>query len=253
MSLIVAKFGGTSVADVERIERAADKIRREVELGNKVVVVVSAMSGVTNTLVGYCDEISKLQDLREYDTVVSAGEQITAGLMSMALQKRGVSARRWMGWQIPFITNEMHGKARITDIDTTEINKRLAENEVAVIPGFQGVTPRNRISTLGRGGSDTSAVAMAAALEADRCDIYTDVDGVYTTDPRIVPQARKIDKISFEEMMELASLGAKVLQTRSVEIAMKKGVALQVLQQGQDDGRCGGEGQGGQAGHLVNA
>ncbi|MAI61612.1 MAG: aspartate kinase [Micavibrio sp. TMED27] len=234
MSLIVAKFGGTSVADVERIERAADKIRREVELGNKVVVVVSAMSGVTNTLVGYCDEISKLQDLREYDTVVSAGEQITAGLMSMALQKRGVSARSWMGWQIPFITNEMHGKARITDIDTTEINKRLAENEVAVIPGFQGVTPRNRISTLGRGGSDTSAVAMAAALEADRCDIYTDVDGVYTTDPRIVPQARKIDKISFEEMMELASLGAKVLQTRSVEIAMKKGVALQVLSSFED-------------------
>ena len=234
MSLIVAKFGGTSVADVERIERAADKIRREVELGNKVVVVVSAMSGVTNTLVGYCDEISKLQDLREYDTVVSAGEQITAGLMAMALQKRGVSARSWMGWQIPFITNEMHGKARITDIDTTEINKRLAENEVAVIPGFQGVTPRNRISTLGRGGSDTSAVAMAAALEADRCDIYTDVDGVYTTDPRIVPQARKIDKISFEEMMELASLGAKVLQTRSVEIAMKKGVALQVLSSFED-------------------
>lgn len=234
MSLIVAKFGGTSVADVERIERAAEKIKREVEAGNQVVVVVSAMSGVTNQLVGYCDAISKLQDLREYDTVVSSGEQITAGLMALALQKRGVSARSWLGWQIPFRTNDMHGKARITDIDATEIKKRLAENEVAVIPGFQGVTARNRISTLGRGGSDTSAVAMAVALNADRCDIYTDVDGVYTTDPRIVPAARKIKKISFEEMLELASLGAKVLQTRSVEIAMKKGVALQVLSSFED-------------------
>ncbi|MAF98548.1 MAG: aspartate kinase [Micavibrio sp.] len=234
MSLIVAKFGGTSVADVERIERAAEKIKREVEAGNQVVVVVSAMSGVTNQLVGYCDSISKLQDLREYDTVVSSGEQITAGLMALALQKRGVSARSWLGWQIPFRTNDMHGKARITDIDATEIQKRLAENEVAVIPGFQGVTARNRISTLGRGGSDTSAVAMAVALNADRCDIYTDVDGVYTTDPRIVPAARKIKKISFEEMLELASLGAKVLQTRSVEIAMKKGVALQVLSSFED-------------------
>ena len=234
MSLIVAKFGGTSVADVERIERAAEKIKREVEAGHQVVVVVSAMSGVTNQLVGYCDSISKLQDLREYDTVVSSGEQITAGLMALALQKRGVSARSWLGWQIPFRTNDMHGKARITDIDATEIQKRLAENEVAVIPGFQGVTARNRISTLGRGGSDTSAVAMAVALNADRCDIYTDVDGVYTTDPRIVPAARKIKKISFEEMLELASLGAKVLQTRSVEIAMKKGVALQVLSSFED-------------------
>jgi aspartate kinase len=196
--------------------------------------VVSAMSGVTNQLVGYCDSISKLQDLREYDTVVSSGEQVTAGLMAMALQKRGVSARSWMGWQIPFHTNDMHGKARITDIDPTEIKKRLAEGEVAVIPGFQGVTERNRISTLGRGGSDTSAVAMAVALDADRCDIYTDVDGVYTTDPRIVPAARKIKKISFEEMIELASLGAKVLQTRSVEMAMKKGVSLQVLSSFED-------------------
>jgi aspartate kinase len=234
MSLIVAKFGGTSVADVERIERAAEKIQRETEAGNQVVVVVSAMSGVTNQLVGYCDSISKLQDLREYDTVVSSGEQVTAGLMAMALQKRGVSARSWMGWQIPFHTNDMHGKARITDIDPTEIKKRLAEGEVAVIPGFQGVTERNRISTLGRGGSDTSAVAMAVALDADRCDIYTDVDGVYTTDPRIVPAARKIKKISFEEMIELASLGAKVLQTRSVEMAMKKGVSLQVLSSFED-------------------
>ncbi len=234
MSLIVAKFGGTSVADIARIECAAGKVQREVEVGNKVVVVVSAMSGVTNQLVGYCGEISKLQDLREYDTVVSSGEQVTAGLMAMALQKRGVSARSWMGWQIPFQTNEMHGKARITNIDATEIMKRLNEGEVAVIPGFQGITEKGRISTLGRGGSDTSAVAMAAALDADRCDIYTDVDGVYTTDPRIVPQARKVKKISFEEMIELASLGAKVLQTRSVGIAMKKGVALQVLSSFED-------------------
>ncbi|MBX2834512.1 MAG: aspartate kinase [Micavibrio sp.] len=234
MAIIVAKFGGTSVADVERIENAADKIKREVERGNKVAVVVSAMSGVTNRLVGYCDAISKLQDLREYDTVVAAGEQITAGLMALALQKRGIGARSWMGWQIPFKTTEMHGKARITDIDPTEILKRMEEDEVAVIPGFQGVTERNRISTLGRGGSDTSAVAMAAALNADRCDIYTDVDGVYTTDPRIVPKARKIKKISFEEMMELASLGAKVLQTRSVEIAAKKKVAMQVLSSFED-------------------
>lgn len=234
MALIVAKFGGTSVADVERIERAAEKIVREVEAGHQVAVVVSAMSGVTNTLVGYCGEISKLHDLREYDTVVSSGEQVTAGLMAMALQKRGISARSWLGWQIPFRTNEMHGKARILGIDTEELHKRLSAGEVAVVPGFQGITASNRISTLGRGGSDTSAVALAAELGADRCDIYTDVDGVYTTDPRIVPQARKLKKISFEEMMELASLGAKVLQTRSVEIAMKRGVALQVLSSFED-------------------
>ncbi|MBL4804255.1 MAG: aspartate kinase [Alphaproteobacteria bacterium] len=234
MALIVAKFGGTSVADVERIERAAEKIVREVEAGNQVAVVVSAMSGVTNTLVGYCGEISKLHDLREYDVVVSSGEQITSGLMAMALQKRGIAARSWLGWQIPFKTNDMHGKARITDIQTEELKKRLGSGEVAVVPGFQGITEANRISTLGRGGSDTSAVALAAALEADRCDIYTDVDGVYTTDPRIVPQARKIKKISFEEMIELASLGSKVLQTRSVEIAMKQGVKLQVLSSFED-------------------
>lgn len=234
MALIVAKFGGTSVADVERIERAADKIAREVEAGNQAVVVVSAMSGVTNQLVGHCDSISKLYDLREYDVVVSSGEQITAGLMAMALQKRGIAARSWLGWQIPFKTNDMHGKARITDIQTDEIKKRLSNNEVAVIPGFQGVTDANRISTLGRGGSDTSAVAMAAALNADRCDIYTDVDGIYTTDPRIVSNARKLKKVSFEEMIELASLGSKVLQTRSVEIAMKQGVALQVLSSFED-------------------
>ncbi len=229
MALIVAKFGGTSVADVERIEIAAEKIAREVALGHKVAVVVSAMSGVTNQLVQYCQDMGKVYDLREYDTVVSSGEQITAGLMAMALQKHGVNARSWLGWQVPIKTNEIHGKARIIDIDTAELQARLNEGEVAVVPGFQGITERNRISTLGRGGSDTSAVALAAALEADRCDIYTDVDGVYTTDPRIVPNAKKIQKISYEEMLELASLGAKVLQTRSVEIATKRDVALQVL------------------------
>lgn len=234
MALIVAKFGGTSVADVERIERAADKIAREVEAGHQVAVVVSAMSGVTNQLIGHCDEVSKLYDLREYDVVVSSGEQITSGLMAMALQKRGIPARSWLGWQIPFKTNDMHGKARITDIQTDELKKRLKAGEVAVVPGFQGITNANRISTLGRGGSDTSAVALAAALKADRCDIYTDVDGVYTTDPRIVPGAKKLKKVSFEEMIELASLGSKVLQTRSVEIAMKQGVPLQVLSSFED-------------------
>ena len=234
MSLIVAKFGGTSVADVERIERAADKIAREVEAGHQVAVVVSAMSGVTNQLIGHCDEVSQLYDLREYDVVVSSGEQITSGLMAMALQKRGIPARSWLGWQIPFKTNDMHGKARITDIQTEELKKRLKDGEVAVVPGFQGITNANRISTLGRGGSDTSAVALAAALKADRCDIYTDVDGVYTTDPRIVPGAKKLKKVSFEEMIELASLGSKVLQTRSVEIAMKQGVPLQVLSSFED-------------------
>ena len=234
MSLIVAKFGGTSVADIERIEKAADKIVREVEAGHQVAVVVSAMSGVTNQLVGYCSEMNKIHDLREYDVVVSSGEQVTAGLMAMALQKRGVPARSWLGWQIPFKTNDVHGKARIEEIQTEEIHKRLADGEVAVVPGFQGVTDHNRVSTLGRGGSDTSAVALAAALEADRCDIYTDVDGVYTTDPRIVPGARQIKKVSYEEMLELASLGAKVLQTRSVEIAAKQSVSLQVLSSFED-------------------
>ena len=234
MALIVAKFGGTSVADVERIERAADKIAREVQAGNQVAVVVSAMSGVTNQLVGYCADVSQVHDLREYDVVVSSGEQVTAGLMAMALQKRDILARSWMGWQIPFKTSDTHGKARIVDIETDKLHERLSRGEVVVVPGFQGVTDHQRISTLGRGGSDTSAVALAAALGADRCDIYTDVDGVYTTDPRIVPAARKLDKVSFEEMIELASLGSKVLQTRSVEIAMKEGVALQVLSSFED-------------------
>ncbi len=234
MALIVAKFGGTSVADIERIERAADKIACEVESGHQVAVVVSAMSGVTNQLVGYCGEVSKMHDLREYDVVVSSGEQVTSGLMAMALQKRGIAARSWMGWQVPIKTNDIHGKARIEDIDTVELHKRLGNGEVAVVPGFQGITDANRVSTLGRGGSDTSAVALAAALKADRCDIYTDVDGVYTTDPRIVPGARKIKKIAYEEMLELSSLGAKVLQTRSVEIAAKQKVSLQVLSSFED-------------------
>lgn len=229
MALIVAKFGGTSVADIKRIENAADKVIKEVELGHKVVVVVSAMSGVTNQLVEYCAQISPMYDAREYDAVVSSGEQITAGLMAMALQKRGITARSWLGWQVPILTNNVHGKARITDIKTDELHKRLNAGEICVIPGFQGVTELNRISTLGRGGSDTSAVAVAAALNADRCDIYTDVDGVYTADPRIVPAATKIHKISYEEMLELASLGSKVLQTRSVEMGAKSNVPIQVL------------------------
>jgi len=229
MALIVAKFGGTSVADVQRIENAAEKIVKEIALGHKVVVVVSAMSGVTNQLVEFCSKISPMYDAREYDAVVSSGEQITSGLMAMALQKRGITARSWLGWQIPILTNNVHGKARIEHIETDELHKRLNEGEVCVVPGFQGVTERNRISTLGRGGSDTTAVALAAALKADRCDIYTDVDGVYTADPRIVPNATKIEKISYEEMLELASLGSKVLQTRSVEMGAKSGVPIQVL------------------------
>lgn len=229
MALIVAKFGGTSVADVQRIEKAAAKVAREVAAGHQAVVVVSAMSGVTNQLVDYCSQVSPMYDVREYDVVVSSGEQVTAGLMAMALQKQGIVARSWLGWQIPFRTDHTHGKARIAEIDTTLIRERLEKGEVAVVPGFQGVSDLNRITTLGRGGSDTSAVALAAALQADRCDIYTDVDGVYTTDPRIVPNAKKIAKISYEEMLELASLGAKVLQSRSVEIAAKHQVNLQVL------------------------
>jgi len=229
MALIVAKFGGTSVADIERIEIAAEKVARERANGHKVVVVVSAMSGVTNQLVGYCDAISPMYDLREYDAVVSSGEQVTAGLMAMALQKRQLAARSWLGWQIPIFTDNVHGKARIEEIQTRNICARLDAGEVVVVPGFQGITAHDRISTLGRGGSDTTAVALAAALKADRCDIYTDVDGVYTTDPRIVPQARKIKRIAYEEMLELASLGAKVLQTRSVELAVKEQINLQVL------------------------
>jgi aspartate kinase len=228
-SRIVMKFGGTSVADVERIKAVALRVRREVDAGHEVAVVVSAMSGTTNQLVGWTNAIARLHDAREYDAVVASGEQVTAGLTAVALQEIGVSARSWLGWQIPILTDDAHGKARIQRIETAELDRRMARGEVPVVAGFQGLAPDNRITTLGRGGSDTSAVALAAALAADRCDIFTDVDGVYTTDPRIVAKARKLDKITYEEMLEMASLGAKVLQIRSVEMAMKHHVRLQVL------------------------
>ena len=216
------KFGGTSVANMERIRNVALHVKREVDAGNEVAVVVSAMSGKTNELVAWCREASLLHDAREYDAVVASGELVTAGLLAIALQDIGVQARSWQGWQIPILTDNAHGSARIQDIDGTEIIKRFTEREeVAVIAGFQGVHKETgRVTTLGRGGSDTSAVAIAAAIKADRCDIYTDVDGVYTTDPRVVPKARKLEKVAFEEMLEMASLGAKVLQVRSVELAM---------------------------------
>ena len=229
MARIVQKFGGTSVADVERIKNVAHRVRREVEDGNEVAVVVSAMAGVTNQLVDWTRETSRLHDAREYDVVVASGEQVTAGLLALALQDLGVDARSWLGWQIPLRTDGMHGKARIEAIEVAEIGRRLAAGQVAVIAGFQGIGPRGRITTLGRGGSDTSAVALAAALGADRCDIFTDVDGVYTSDPRIVAKARKLGRITYEEMLEMASQGAKVLQTRSVEMAMNHRVRVQVL------------------------
>lgn len=229
MARIVVKFGGTSVADPARIERAADKVAAEVKRGHQVAVVVSAMSGVTNQLIEYCQAISPAGDAREYDTVVASGEQVTAGLMAMALQKRGLSSRSWMGWQVPLVTDDVHGKARIEKIDTVAMEASMRDGSIPVLAGFQGIAPENRMSTLGRGGSDTTGVALAAALNADRCDIYTDVDGVYSTDPRIVPQARKIERISYEEMLELASLGAKVLQVRSVEMAFKQNMPVQVL------------------------
>ncbi len=229
MARIVMKFGGTSVADLERIRNVARRVKREVDAGNEVAVVVSAMAGVTNQLVGWCQALSPLHDAREYDAVVATGEQVTAGLVAIALQEMGVDARSWQGWQIPLRTDGAHGKARIDAILGAELVRRMRMPQVPVVAGFQGVGPDNRVTTLGRGGSDTSAVALAAALRCDRCDIYTDVDGVYTTDPRIVPRARKLDKIAYEEMLELASVGAKVLQTRSVELAMKERVRLQVL------------------------
>lgn len=229
MARIVQKFGGTSVADIERIKNVAQRVKKEVDAGNEVAVIVSAMAGVTNQLVGYAREMSVLHDAREYDTIVSTGEQVTSGLLSMALQNIGVNARSWLAWQLPFRTDGVHSKARIESIETGEIEKRFEQGQVAVLAGFQGIGPDNRITTLGRGGSDTSAVALAAALNADRCDIYTDVDGVYTTNPRIVPSARKIDRITYEEMLELASQGAKVLETRSVALAMQHNVRLQVL------------------------
>jgi len=226
---IVMKFGGTSVADVDRIKAVAARVKREVDAGHEVAVVVSAMAGATNQLVGWTNAVARLHDAREYDSVVASGEQVTAGLTAIALQEIGVSARSWLGWQIPIRTDDAHGKARIQLIETEELDRRMARGEVAVVAGFQGLGSDNRITTLGRGGSDTSAVALAAALHADRCDIFTDVDGVYTTDPRIVAKARKLDKITYEEMLEMASLGAKVLQIRSVEMAMKHHVRLQVL------------------------
>jgi aspartate kinase len=229
MSVLVLKFGGTSVADTTRIERAAEKVAAEHARGHKITVVVSAMAGVTNQLVDYCKSISPLFDAREYDSVVASGEQVTAGLMALALQKKGIGARSYAGWQVPILCDDQFSKARITDIDPKNLIARMEQNEVAVVAGFQGLSSTGRITTLGRGGSDTTAVALAAALKADRCDIYTDVDGVYTTDPRIVARAKKIAKISFEEMLELASLGAKVLHTRSVELAMAQNVKVQVL------------------------
>lgn len=229
MARIVVKFGGTSVADVARIENAAGLVAQEAARGNAVVVVVSAMAGVTNQLVDYCRSIDPLHDAAEYDPVVASGEQVTAGLMALALHKRNVSARSWTGWQVPIRTDAAHGRARILSIPPEPLEAALQNGEVPVVAGFQGITEDGRISTLGRGGSDTTAVALAAALRADRCDIYTDVDGVYTTDPRIVPAARRIARISYEEMLEMASLGAKVLQIRSVEMAMKWSVPVQVL------------------------
>ncbi len=223
------KFGGTSVADLKRIENAAEKIAREHAAGHKCAVVVSAMSGVTNQLVAWCNELSADHDAREYDAVVATGEQVTAGLMAIALQKRGLNARSWQGWQAGIISTQAHGRARIQDIQAEALNAALARGEIPVVAGFQGISEDGRITTLGRGGSDTSAVALAAALKADRCDIYTDVDGVYTTDPRMVKEARKLKKIAFEEMLEMASVGAKVLQIRSVELAMKCEMNLQVL------------------------
>jgi aspartate kinase len=235
MSRIVMKFGGTSVADLGRIRRVAARVRREVEAGHQVAVVVSAMAGVTNQLVEWCQSLAPLHDAREYDVVVATGEQVTAGLTAIALQAEGVDARSWLGWQIPVRTDDAHGRARIGAIDAAELLRRMERGQVAVVPGFQGVGTDNRVTTLGRGGSDTSAVALAAALRADRCDIYTDVDGVYTTDPRIVPRARKLDKIAYEEMLELASVGAKVLQTRSVELAMNERVRVRVLSSFADE------------------
>ncbi len=234
MARNVMKFGGTSVADLERIRRAAGRVKHAADQGHSVAVVVSAMAGVTNQLIDQVESTAPIFDLREYDAVVSSGEQVTAGLMAIILQDMGVSARSWLGWQIPIRTNEAHGSARIEEIDTAEMTRRFDEAQVAVIAGFQGLSPQGRITTLGRGGSDTSAVALAAALEAERCDIFTDVEGVFTCDPRIVAKARKLERITYEEMLEMASLGAKVLQTRSVEMAMKRGVRVQVLSSFED-------------------
>ena len=228
MTLIVHKYGGTSLADLDRINTVADRVKAAAGGGDRVAVVVSAMAGVTDQLVSWVRATGPLHDAREYDTVAASGEQVTAGLLALALQKRGVAARSWLGWQIPIHTDDGHGRARIEEIETVELHRRLERREIPVVAGFQGIGPLGRITTLGRGGTDTSAVALAAALGADRCDIFTDVEGVFTADPRIVASARKLTKITYEEMLELASLGAKVLQTRAVELAMKQRVPLQV-------------------------
>jgi aspartate kinase len=230
MAVVVMKFGGTSVANVERIRNVALHVKRETDAGNKVAVVVSAMSGATNQLVAWVNAASPLHDKREYDAIVATGEQVTAGLLAIVLQSMGVPARSWQGWQVPIITSAAHGSARILDIKADDITARINAGEVAVVTGFQGIEPEsNRVTTLGRGGSDTSAVALAVALKADVCDIYTDVDGVYTTDPRIVSKAKRLPKVSYEEMLEMASLGSKVLQTRSVELAMVHRMRVRVL------------------------
>ena len=235
MTCIVQKFGGTSVADIDRIKAVAEKVKHELDAGNEVAVVPSAMAGTTNQLVDYVDQVSPLYDAREYDAVVSAGEQITAGLLALALQNLGVQARSWSGWQVPVITDGAHGGARIERIETEELDRRMKAGEVPVVTGFQGLGPDNRVTTLGRGGSDTSAGALAAALGAERCDIYTDVDGVYTSDPRIVSKARKLARITYEEMLEMASTGTKILQTRAVALAMKFGQRLQVQSSYSDE------------------
>ncbi len=241
MPILVMKFGGTSVATLDRIRRAAKRVGVEVAKGYDVIVIVSAMAGETNKLVGLVGETSPLYDAREYDAVVSAGENVTAGLMALTLQEMDVPARSWQGWQVPVRTTSAHASARIEEIPTDNIAAKFAEGmRVAVVAGFQGVSPEGRITTLGRGGSDTTAVAFAAAFDAERCDIYTDVDGVYTTDPRISDKARKLDKIAFEEMLELASLGAKVLQTRSVELAMRYNVKLRVLSSFEEQSETAG-------------
>src|SRR5947207_9009174 len=228
MARLVMKFGGTSVADIDHIRNVAHHVKREVDAGHEVAVVVSAMAGTTDELVAWARAAAPLHDAREYDAVVASGEQVSAGLLAITLEGIGINARSWQGWQLPILTTNAHGAARILDINGAELIKRFKERkEVAVVAGFQGVhKDTGRVTTLGRGGSDTSAVAVAAAIHADRCDIYTDVDGVYTTDPRVVPKAKRLDKVAFEEMLELASLGAKVLQVRSVELGMVHNVRI---------------------------
>ena len=228
MARIVMKFGGTSMQDIERIRNVADRVANQVGNGDQVAVVISAMAGTTNQLIEWTREASPMHDAREYDAVVSAGEQITIGLLAMLLQEKGVSARSWLGWQVPIYTDGVHGSARIDRIEADHLIESLTQGQVAVVAGFQGLGPDNRVTTLGRGGSDTTAVALAATIAADRCDIYSDVDGVYTADPRIVTRAHKLDRITYEEMLEMASQGARVLQTRSVEIAMNHRVPVQV-------------------------